>query len=400
MAKQTSLFTFRGSVGNVSGYSVNTAASGRAKKAVRMKPTSVSNPRTRKQAAQRSKVKPAQLFYQAFENVLNHAFFPKDKAVKNKNRFLKLAMENEVPNVAKGEVKIPFVPYVVSEGNLGLDYLTNFTIHNDSIVSYFNIGVFDVTDGSASIGEFSQALLENNPLLKDGFEITILAVGRAQNSSNSIVSNIYSFVIDTNNTITKLEDIGINNPNSSKSLLLNVDEIGGVNKIAIDFGAAIYAVAVIISSKTTTSWRYTNSKMCLSPLGQTLLTPAIQRAVIESYMDESVTNTSNLILQQADNQEDNFKPYIESQEVQLADGVTGTVDAPAAIAVMDAYGTRAVVVDNSGHVLAYTSAEPHVGPTACMVTIGSTEDELLLSQTAWANAESILLTDITSLLNE
>lgn len=396
MAKQTSLYTFKGSVGNVSGYKVNTAANGKSKLSVRIKPSKVSDPKTRKQAAQRSKVKPALLFYQAFESILNHAFFPNGKAVKNKNRFLKLALENEVPNVAKDEVKLPVVPYIVSEGNLGLDHMT--IMSKVGTILNFNIKWdVDLDDSAITIGNLSTVLLQNNPLLKEGFELTFITL---YEKGNNIKQKVGSFVLDTTNTITTVGDCGFGDIEGNIMVMEGSRAAASINIYTGDsVENNILAAALIISAKSGSTWRYTNSRMYLSAAGEALLTPAIQSAVIDSYMGAAATATSDLILQQADNQEDTFTPYIESQDVELASGITGTVDAPAAIAVLNAYGTRAVVVNNGGAVCAYLSAEPHVSQTPCMVTIDNVEDDLMLSQTAWANSETITVTEILQLIN-
>lgn len=82
MAKQTAVVRFKGKLGNIVGYKQNTSSkSTSANDFARIRVTDISNPRTRKQAKQRAKAAPAQMFYQAFEPVLNHSFYPTDSAL-------------------------------------------------------------------------------------------------------------------------------------------------------------------------------------------------------------------------------------------------------------------------------------------------------------------------------
>ena len=347
MAQQTGIIQFKNKLGNVVGFK-NSASLKSPNNFLRQRATSVSNPKTYKQAAQRAKVKPAQMFYNAFESILNHAFKPSAKASINRNRFMSYAMAlDAVPDVPKGESYLPLLPYKISEGALGLDYKTGLSSYN--AVTLYQEAITMISLGSLSpgvtttISELSTAILGNNAGLEEGDEITFMLVltsdpVNSEPQTGRFTAHI-SFVLDTSNTITTAGDI------IESSGIADIGVSNGFLSLNSTSSQGIAALGTIISRKTTNSWTYTNSVMSVTPFGASVLA-ATESEVIESYMSSDSKQTSDKILQQA---------YSEGSDaagsVTIASVTTATVSATggtvsptsAAIAVMSD-GSRKVII--------------------------------------------------------
>lgn len=390
MGKQISVLRIKGSVGEVTGYKMNTSSkTSKSGDFIRSKATSVANPRSYAQAKQRAKARPAQLFYDAFSNVENHAFFPLDKAVKNRNMFLSLAMKLDyVPDVKKGEAKLPFAPYQVSKGALGLDSMCvgEYMNTDDSSIK-FNVGCDDVFDeNEITVAKLSSVLLANNPRLKNGEELTFMAVLANESNSNERWAEHVSFVIDESDNTTVLTNIFAHNLSIARDELAEFLVLGTRNS------TKMLCAALIISSKTDSSWQYTNSFMNLTAY-------AIdgfdwkEREIIDSYMNESRDRFSEKILQQADNVQGEIVPVVSvaNGEIKLAQGVTGSLNkTDAAIASMR-FGISRVVVSDRGQLQWYDG--PAKTWTPITLTSGDERRPLVLADTTWAGSQTITIAE-------
>lgn len=388
MAKQTGAIRFIGKVGNVVGFK-NAASSKAGSQFVREHAASVSNPKSYNQAKQRAKVRPAQLFYQAFENVLNHAFLPSQRASKNRNRFLSLAMSNTyIPDVYKGENRLPRTAlYQVSEGALGLDAYTIGAMGSvfDNVV--FNLAVSEMPDFKAgTVAEFSNMLISLNPLLQEGDELAFIAVLVSDDGvGNTVIPVRASVVLNQQNTVTKLGDL-------FESLIGVVDN--GKLAISADINDYLLAsAALIISRRTSSSWIYTNSTMALSAVGDNFT--GDEELVIESYMNASSAKTSDKYLQQADGSVIagiRVNSIIASERVLPSAEYESAIIAPAtnaALAVLS-NGERAYVVTAAGQML--TSDGQLM--TITKAAEGSTAEPMTLDKTAEAGNPTILLSEV------
>lgn len=324
----------RGKLGNVVGFT-NSASEKTNNNFYRERATTVSNPKTQKQATQRSKVKPAAAFYSAFESILNHAFLPSQRPVKNRNKFMKKAMQlAEVPDVRKDDNYLPILPYQVSEGNLGLDYLTIPNIDpNVPAMLEFGFG----TNAEHTVAQWSEIQLANNTELENGEELTFFAVVCKEGSPYVRRSAHFSIVLDLNNNATKMSDIM-----DGTGIELDID-----GQLIAQSGNMLLGAALIISSKTSSSWRYTKSFFYLTPYAQSL--PNITNEVILSYMSAEAQKTSDLILQQADNEASDGRVHLVSlRELTVANDADhqGTFAPATATAVKDSLGNVILVVDN------------------------------------------------------
>lgn len=393
MGKQISVLRIKGSVGEVTGYKMNTSSkTSKSGDFIRSKATSVANPRSYAQAKQRAKARPAQLFYAAFENVLDHAFFPLGKPVKNRNRFLSLAMKLDyVPDVKKGEVKLPFAPYQISEGTLGLDALCRGTYlgSNDSTIAFESLLFSTTFREESTIAQFSTSLLNANRLLTEGMELTFIAVCCNSENPNERRAHVASVVLDTTDNVTTLSDV------TRSQLLIQPlsDEVTCVGLSTTDPDVEkILSAALVISSKTTGSWQYTNSWMALTAY-------AIdgfdwkEREIIESYMNEARDRNSDKILQQADNVQEGMVPVVSvgNGEITLKQGVTGTPNPTDAAIAQTRFGISKVVVSDRGQLQWYNG--PAKTWTPVFLDSQDNREPLTLADTTWAGSQTITIAE-------
>lgn len=386
MAQQLGAIRFKGKIANVVGFK-NTASRKTNNNFVRERATTVSNPKSYAQATQRCKAKPAQVFYNAFIEVLNHAFIPGDKESRNRNEFLSLAMKNpELPDIPKGATRIPLNSMQISKGSLGLDFMTEGTAATGSVV-FVNLQTqLSGSLANASVAGFSTDLLTYNQQLVEGQEITFLAVLMNDNDNNDRLACVLSMVLDKSDTITKVGDL---------SNLIGLNATNGGVEVVAGSGLSAYTVAaagLIISSKTNSSWRYTSSFMYRSEKGETAYTGLSKADIVASYMGNRSTQTSDLILQQADNAQSQgvHVVSVSNQAITLAAGVTGTLSyANGALAKMSSGGFR-VVTNARGYIYNVSSQ------TAVVVTITSdgTTRNLTMADTTWASNPTINVADL------
>lgn len=332
MAQQLGAIRFKGKVANVVGFK-NSASIKTNNNFVRERATVISNPKTQAQARQRAKVIPAQNFYAAFENVLNHAFLPTDRASRNRNVFMSKAMKlDEVPNVLKGGSNLPMCHYQVSQGSLGLDHLTQ-AVDDDNVV--FGLGMVSDWTENSTIAQISTDILDSNPTVAEGMELTFLVIVGV--SYDNLFTKSISFVLDKNNSLTKFGDVA-----GSGWTLNSVDGKCSIVNATLGYSAA----ALIISSRSGNTWRYTNSFMALSSDGESLRESFPESEVIASYMSAASTRTSDLVLQQANNQQSSevHLSSVTTANITLATGVTGTLSANAANIAVKSTGERVLVV--------------------------------------------------------
>lgn len=385
MAQQLGAIRFKGKVANVVGFK-NSASSKSNNNFVREHQSTVSNPKTYAQARQRSKAIPAQNFYAAFENVLNHAFLPTDRASRNRNRFISKAMKlDEVPDVLKGESLIPLCTYQVSEGSLGLDNLAEASTvtSNDGGVG-FGISLTSQFGENATIAAISTNLLNENSTLVEGMELTFLLledVSSLENGSERF-AKVVSFVLDKSNTLTTLGDI------AGPSFALSVEN----GRLVVVDVYSILSAAVIISSRAGSSWRYTNSIMGLSTKGKEVKAQTLESDVIESYMNSTANRTSDLILQQADNTQTEgvHLSSVTTMNITLAQGVSGTLSANAANIAAMSNGVRKVIVLNGA--LTTGAAGSRVAIT--ITPTGGTARPLTLADTTFDGNETITVEEV------
>lgn len=359
MAQQLGAVRFKGKLANVVGYK-NSASRKQNNNFARERVYEVSNPKTEAQAIQRAKVRPAQIFYNGFERILNHAFLPSQRASRNRNRFISHAMKlKEIPDIEKGQAFLPFCNYKISEGALGLDDLAraeNFKrnpgIENldwSGCVHFPNLkGGDDIEfDSGDTIAAVSEVLISNNAGLIEGMELTFLAVVASTAEPTQRIAQVFSFVLNQGDTITTLGDIMgtflIFKQAADYSLILATE--------TDDY--EVLSAGLIISAKAGNTYIYTNSSMQKSWRAEEVYSED-EADVIASYMADSSSSDSDLILQQANNAMAGnvVRPAsIASVDFEVVEGA-GTASGSHAAVVITNLGTQKVLVLNASGALA------------------------------------------------
>lgn len=341
MAKGSSIFSgvMRKKLGNQVLYRISNSNNGE-KQGARAYVAQIANPRSYAQARQRAKLVPANAFFEAFEPVLNHAFLPKGNTARNRFRFFGGAMRLDyVPDVPKGQSRIPFAPYQVSEGSLSLDNLVKGTAAQTTDSRHsVRFGLKDATAaaanafGAKTIAAVTAELLAANPMLREGYELCFLAVVADPSDMGSRRAAYASFVLSSSNTLTTIADV-LPDP-------LRLIANGGYIHLGSNESAGIVLSAgLIISARSKSSWRYTTSYMAET-------TQAIDgidwdpEDVILSYMSAAGSEaTSDKILQQADNSAGGTSDVVAIRLVKVA--------APTITEVSDLNSDQVVAVEMS-----------------------------------------------------
>lgn len=224
----------------------------------------------------------------------------------------------------------------VSEGNLGLDFMaipgnSPSPIH----LQFENFGGL-FSSSNLTLANYSANKINSNAGIVNGEELTFLAIVARKDNPYIRRAESISVVLDTTDTVTTIRDIC-----QGKSIEVDTDNLLG----AVNTDECLLAGALIISSKTSSSWRYTKSYMYLTEYAKSL--PNITNEVILSYMSAEAQKTSELILQQADNEQTQGVTYIgiTNAPVQMQDGYPGTLSPTSATLAVNNLGVRVPVVE-------------------------------------------------------
>ena len=402
MARQLGAVRVQGKLANVVGYK-NPASSKANNNFYRERVYTVSNPKTQAQAVQRAKVRPAQIFYTGFERVLNHAFLPSLRASRNRNRFMSLAMRlDEIPDVMKGQAFLPFCQYQISAGALGLDDLAQAsnikqapagaTYDWSGSILFANLKVGSSIDmePTDTIGDVSEALINNCTGLVEGMELTFLAVVGSTANIEQRVAQIVSFVLDKSNTVTTLADIMGDylawNKSADNALVLSTES---------DLYEVLSA-GVIISARAGNTYVYTNSKMCKSWRAEEAYSDG-EDYVIASYMEGGSSRGSELILQQASNKAPGNRVVpasIAQVAIELASGVSGTLSSQNAGIVTMTNGDKRILIANAlGQICDYDADNGAAVPVT-ITPAGGTARPLTLADTTFDGNGTIAVADL------
>lgn len=401
MAKQSSIYQFKGKLGNAVGFS-NKDAKVSGSSFVRRAPATVSNPKSYDQAAQRAKVTPAANFYAAFESVLNHAFIPNGSKGKNRQQFMKHAMKLDlIPDVLKGEAVLPCLPYQISKGNVGLDHFTKLAVVNtNNVASHIVSGLKlpaeissqDVTDPAnvldLTVGELSSVLIDNNLGLVEGMEITFLAVVIDEPAERTKRYSVRgSMVLNRNDDVTTVFDV-------LPPQLKICSKDGKLATMLKDIDANhVRSFGIIISSKSGDTYKYTTSFMLDSPLD---IDGAVTvDEVVASYQASASTTSSDLILQQANNSASGVVLYVSFDnvpEVTLSHAVAGaTLNHNQAGLAKNSLGESKLIVGSDGQLMYYLGNNQVEGITK---TVDTVVTPVLISETTLAGNPTVTVAEL------
>lgn len=255
MARQQGAVRFTGRLANTVGYKARDAR-GDGFDAMRTHVTDVANPQTLAQMSQRMKLTPIQNFYRGLQELLNHSW----QGVRYKNpsrlHFYSMAMRAlstyGCPYVNKGDRQ--FVPwsFPISIGSIAVD----------TTVSNILSGQFDTalkcssSDFNGTWGELSQALIDANPGLKNGDQVTLVSVSQ---EGDTFVPYYCRLVLDINSDVDQSDVQGEN-----AIILSNNNNNVSVVMIRSGAGSNFVAGGVIISRLQNNVWQRSDSFLAIA----------------------------------------------------------------------------------------------------------------------------------------
>lgn len=303
MAKLEGVLAYRKKLGTTVGYSLKNSNNAQTA-GVRVYQPVVTNPKTTAQSSQRMKLMPLTMFYEAFNDVLNHAFEGKRVGQMNRQRFMQLNMSSTsglAPAVQKGERLLAPIKCQVSSGSVVVD--TSLTAGSgDDLTSTIklvpNIAVMG-SQTAIDIARVSRLLIEGNLGFEEGMEFAVIAIVSSDGTPRIGVPLKGYFVLDTTDEITTLRD-------TFKSFYGRIqfatDSNGYLYLHSEDNNVKFLGAAIIISKRKTNGWSNTNSRFVPTAFGESLFYDnGLYNAALDSYGPVGRTLESDLFLQQADN---------------------------------------------------------------------------------------------------
>lgn len=255
------------------------------------KANEVKNPKTVAQATQRMKIRPSQLFYSAFEDVLNHSRQGVKIGDDHRKAFMSEVLKNSfngVPYIVKGTNY--FVPgrYPMSKGNLqGLRYqflkledIADFTL----VLTLPGLRA----DETMSWAERVSNILNSNPQLQEGDEICFVWVDILPGGKGFTPRTIY-FILDPND------------PSQDPTQRGDWDDLIECRQnFMLVITDACVAGCVIVSRKSGENYKYSTEVMVLrDDFGTEAFSAERFQAAVNSYMEDNANAiNSPYILQQ------------------------------------------------------------------------------------------------------
>lgn len=268
MAKGIGLIgNFKGKVGNMVGYKLSDSNTGNTQ-GIRVYQPIVRNPKTSAQAEQRAKLLAVNATYRALKMVIDRGNEGLPYGNKSRLAWLKGALKSaQMPWFEKGGIPTHFVGCQLTKGSLN-------SIGSQASDEFLNIscnGVLTTSDVS-TIGKVSELLKSAHSFLKEGDQITIVAVSL---TSGAPLVDVNSFVIDSNST-------------TAQSLLTATEN-------ALQFAAedVIIGSAVIISRQGDNGEHLRSSESLFIPssiLADAPYDAESKAAAIESYQNAASAN--------------------------------------------------------------------------------------------------------------
>lgn len=311
MAKGTLNGILKGKLGNTVFYKI-TNSNDKEKQGTRAYVASVANPKTAPQANQRMRMKPAINFYRGLADLLDHSWEGVKYGSLSRQKFMSMALSPTVtgiPYVDKGETR--FIPgeYPVSVGSVGASIVpVNFAGHASFNINMGMDASFDDAPSNMTYGAFSELVLDANAALRDGDELTFIAV--VENDGLFLPIHTY-IVLDTASTLpwlqvlaaSKLEFVYGSSTMTSVTLLKTAswDSENGLD--STDFAGTCVAAAVIVSrhpSRTSTTWLRSTSTMVVADTFRARWMSADRyAAALLTYQNSATELTSDWLLNQA-----------------------------------------------------------------------------------------------------
>lgn len=193
MATKSS-FWLRGKKGRLAGTTVYTSKG----RTIQREIVDVANPQTRAQMEQRVKWPNLVNFYKVMKPVLKYAFENKKQTQSDYNALMSInASRSVVPYITKSEARQGFVAHAAYQVTQGTLPSVTSVYNHDRVALMSNIIVpaSFVIDGTTTIAAFSAAIIENNPNIREGMQLSLVGILGGHDAEVSNVHIIKNEVI-------------------------------------------------------------------------------------------------------------------------------------------------------------------------------------------------------------
>lgn len=176
----------------------------------------VSNPRTIAQMTQRIKWSNLVNFYRANQSWMKYAFETKKTNQSEYNKFMSLNVTGSrvaLTKQAASNGACIALPYIITQGSLpAIEWTENSTF----MVSNIFCGTSFTLLENTLVSEFSQALIANNPAIREGDQLSFIRVSQQVNASTGypyIIVRKYELIVNTTslNLVANFLPVGILN---------------------------------------------------------------------------------------------------------------------------------------------------------------------------------------------
>lgn len=164
---------------------------------------SVSNPRTQSQMSQRVKWANLVNLYRANKSWMKFAYETKKQNQSEYNKFMSLNVSNSriyLPKSLANQGACVVDAYTMTQGSLASIEITKGT--NEWLTNIF-LGSSNVISSNVTVGEVAQAIIANNPAIREGDQISFIRLTQQTNSSTGVpyvVVRRYEVVLKSDDT--------------------------------------------------------------------------------------------------------------------------------------------------------------------------------------------------------
>lgn len=276
MAKGSAMGLWKGKKGSSVFYQIKNSNS-LQKQGVRERNYEPANPQTSRQAEQRMRMYPAQAVYGILKSVVERSWQGVKYGQMSRQEYLKRALRTDIfPAVEKGDGVIVPGPYQIAKGTL-----QEYAAYVEG-TGAIRIPIFcaDTADWEDYVDDFSRSVLEKNPGLREGDQITIICC-HTNVDGDGFYWDTASVILDTTNSEDQMESIWSKIASDTSELQASN---AGIRLISQNY--LYMAAACIISREAETPQRSTAFLACDYTMGgmpNYYSTEAIARAK-RSYM--------------------------------------------------------------------------------------------------------------------
>ena len=300
-----------GKLGNMVGQK-NSLVSNKDKQVWRVYQGNVANPKTVKQAHQRSLFVAVKNFQRAFEDILNHSWQGVDYGTKSLNHFRSMVLAgggSGFPFFYQPKGAQNFIPqqWPISRGSLNI----NTKCYGDDPSSFHAEGLTrgrsDIGEQAVTRGDEWAKFLAKNPMLQDGDMITIVTLGvtgGGQGWQGKPCLPMYDrVIINTSDTNTDIEGFVQTENGLFDLYYLTSDEDADImiETTSITGDYSIVAMGIIVSRQNSSkaSWLRSKSNMyLLEGVDFKYTTDEYATACLDSFMNSANDAESDWYLDQ------------------------------------------------------------------------------------------------------